>query len=115
MTEEPTGDSPLHRTVGRAEPERGNQIADDVVVVPRVEGDIVPSRVGQGTDDVERLIAVERCDFDRNHVRYLDESPPERVPEGPPSDARLQVEADDCNLLGNAFAMSDQFGIGRIT
>ena len=57
----------------------GHQVVHDGVVVPGVEGDVVAARLGDGADDVEGLVAVERGDLDRDHALDLGELPPERI------------------------------------
>ena len=63
---------------------------------------------GDGADDVERLVAVERRDLDRDDVGDLREAPPERVRQPPPADRRLQVEADERDHAPRRAAMREQ-------
>ena len=55
-----------------------------------------------GANDVERLIAVKRCDLNRDDVFNLYELAPEFVGQRSASDGRLQVETDNRDDGGNA-------------
>ena len=83
--------------------ERRDEIEHDVVVVAGVERDAV---FGAGLDDaahdVERAVAVERRDLDRDDVLDRGEAGPERErPASQAADGRLQVEADQRDRVGD--------------
>src|SRR5690348_12473671 len=85
-----------------AEPERGQQIDDDVVVVAGVQRDVAgPSRLDDGADHVDRRVPVERRDLDRDDAVDLGERPPEVEAEAPVADRGLDVEAANGHDLGD--------------
>ena len=67
------------------------------------------TRIRQRTDNVDRLIAIEGCDLDRNHVFNFEETAPEFVRQNPASNRRLQVKADNRNRRCNRASMRNQF------
>ena len=82
----PSSPPTIRRSTGRPSTSNRNGVTrseHDVVVVAGVQGDVVPARLGDGADHVERLVAVERRDLDRDDVRDLREPPPERVRQQP--------------------------------
>ena len=96
------------------EAERREQVGDDVVVVAGVERDVVAPGLGDGPDDVERLVAVERRDLDRDDVLDLGEAPPERVRQQPAAHRGLEVEADERDDLGDGAAVGDERVVVRV-
>ena len=56
---------------------RREQIQDDVVIVAGVKGDVVALGLDHGADHVQRLIAIERRDFDGDDIFDLGKAPPE--------------------------------------
>ena len=88
-----------HRRAVAHRRERRDQVEDDVVVVAGVERDaLLGARRDHAADDVERAVAVERRDLDRDDVVDRGEAGPERGAEVEPADRRLQVEADQRHL-----------------
>ena len=70
------------------------------------------ARLGDGADDVERLVAVKRRDLDGEHVFDLDEPPPEREGQHAAADRRLEIKADQGNRRGHRAAVGEQ-GLAR--
>ena len=57
-----------------AEVETGKQIIQNVVIVSSVESDFMgAARLRQGANNIERLIAIERRDLNRDHIFDLNE------------------------------------------
>ena len=101
-------DDPRARLGRRPEAERRQQVEHDVVVVAGVEGDVVAAGLGDGADHVERLVAVERGDLDRDDALDLGEPPPERDRSSRPAHGRLEVEADERDHPGDGPAVGQQ-------
>ena len=81
---------------------------DDVVVVPGIENDVVPSAFGDCTHHVDGGIAVKGGDLDGDHIFDLHELFPEIERVFPAADGRLQVKADQRNDLRHFVAMGEQ-------
>ena len=92
----------------RAGRKRRQQIGDDRVVVARVERDVVAAALGHAAVDVQRAIAIERRDLDRDDALDVEEAAPESAIEDAPADRRLQVEAEDRNDVGDAAAVLEE-------
>src|SRR5687768_13173925 len=60
VAQQPANDPAFDRLVAGRDAVRREQVHHDVVVVARVQRDVIAPRLGDGADDVERLIAVER-------------------------------------------------------
>src|SRR5690348_5313645 len=101
-------DPPQRSLAADRDGERCQQIDDDVVVVARVERDVVTARIGDGTDHVDRLIPVEGRDLDRPDVRQLGELAPKGVAENATADRGLEVEAEERHHLTHLAAMQQQ-------
>ena len=114
MPEQAADDAADDGAAGALEAERRHQVGDDVVVVARVERDVVAAGVDDRADDVERLVAVEGRDLDRDHALDLGEAPPEGVRERPAADGRLQVEADDRQALGDPRAVREEVVVAGV-
>ena len=85
-----------------------------MVVVAGVERDpLLGARRDHAADDVERAIAVERRDLDRDDVVERGEARPERRRQIEAADRRLQVEADQRQLDGDGGAMVDDLLLAR--
>jgi len=55
------------------------QVRDDVVIVARVERDVVTPRLDDRPDDINCLIPIERRDLYRPHARDLGEFAPKPI------------------------------------
>ncbi len=108
VAEQPADDTALRRSAVHLEAVGRNQIQNDVVVVPRVEGDVVAPGLRDRADHVERLVAIERRDLDGCDVLQLCEPPPERVRQRPAAHRRLKVETDQRYHLSHAPAVRDK-------
>ena len=75
---------------------------DDRIVVARVERDIAAAALDERRDDVERAVAVERRDLDRDDALDVEKAAPEVPIEHAPADRGLKVEPDHRNDLGHA-------------
>ena len=85
------------------------QIEHDVVIVARVERDVMdPPRFGHRSHNLQRLIAIERRYFDRDNVRNFNETPPEFQRQQPPARRRLQIKPKQREFPGNFLAMRDK-------
>ena len=108
----PLAEQPAHdarRALAVAERREGReQVEHDLVVVAGVERDVRAARIRDGAQHVERLIAIERRDLDRDHLRNLGEAAPELVAEHAPADRRLQVESEQRKHLADGAAVLEQ-------
>ena len=103
------------RVCPRAQVELREQIGDDVVVVACVERNLAAAPgLGYCAHDIQRLVAVERRDLDRHHIRDFDEFAPEGIGQHLPAHRRLQIEADDGDHFGDAAAVVQKLGGGGL-
>jgi len=86
---------------------RSEEVHDDVVVVAGVERDVT-ARFGYRADDVERLIAIERSDFNGDDIFDFDKFFPEVVRENAAADGGLEVETYDRDDLCDGAAVSEK-------
>src|SRR5690606_16288680 len=108
LSEEPADDPALARlAVGSTKPEGRHEIEDDLIVVPGVERDVLASRRDDRPHDVERPVAIEAGDLDRDDVLDLGEAAPKGVRQLAPADRRLEIEAEDRDDLGDRAHVSE--------
>ncbi len=109
VPEQATPDAHVDLLVAALDGERREQIEHDVIVVAGVQRDAL---FGAGGHDaahhIERAVAVEGCHLDRDDVVDQREAAPELHRQRNAADRRLQVKADQRNLLGDGGAMHDQ-------
>ncbi len=114
MAEQPALDPHHGLAAVVAYDERREQVEHDVIVIPGIERDALG---GAGLDHaahhVERAVAIERRDLDRDDVLDLGEAPPERHRQHQPADGRLQIEADQRDLACHRLRMCDQLVLAR--
>jgi hypothetical protein len=80
VAEQSAHDPPLCiSAIAFLKPEGSEQVADDVVIIPGVERDVVPPCLDHGTDDIDRLIAIEWRYFDRYDILDFGKPAPESV------------------------------------
>src|SRR5262245_33802349 len=82
MTEQ-TAAEPQRRLAATRLDEKGqSEVGDDVIVVACIQSDtILSSRRNNAVHDIERAVAIERSDLDRNHVLDRGEAGPEAARE----------------------------------
>ena len=108
VPQQPAHDAALDGAAAHVEAIRREQVEHDVVVVAGVERDVVAAGLGDGADDVERLVAVEGGDLDGDDVLDLHEPPPERERQHAAAHRGLQVEAHQRQNLRHGAAVGDQ-------
>src|SRR3954453_17535241 len=108
MPEQAAHDAPVF--VGEAV--RREQVEHDVVVITGVERDVVAARVGDGADNVDGLVPVERRDLYGDDVLDLGEPSPERIRQDPAADGGLKVKADDRDDVGDGAGVGGQLVFG---
>ena len=114
MAEQAALEAQGHLAIAGAHHERRHEVGDDVVVVAGVERDaLLGVGLGNAEGDVERAIAVERRDLDRDHVVDRREPAPEGARQRNAAHRRLQVEADQRHLVGDRRAVLDQLVLVR--
>src|SRR5258708_7737459 len=79
MAEQTTNDAARVPLSPSLEPEWREQVQDDVVIVAGIEGDIFSTCLDQCPDDIQRLIAVERRDLNRNDILDFSEASPKSI------------------------------------
>ena len=104
---------PPEKCSGRPLPrrERREQVGHDRIVVARVERHVLAPALGQGGRDVERAVAIERRDLDRDHAFDVEEAAPERPVQDASADGGLQVEPDDRDDVRDAAAVIEHVAI----
>src|SRR5688572_5503890 len=74
-----TDNPPLNSPPMLLEAEWGDEIQDDVVVIPRVKRDILSSGSGYSPDHIDCLISIERRNLDGDHILDLRKTAPEGI------------------------------------
>ena len=87
---------------------RREEIGHDVVVVARVESDVVAAGFKDRADDVEGAVAVERRDFDGDEAGDVGEGTPEAVGKHPAADGGLQLVPDADEVARAAARLRDR-------
>lgn len=97
LAEQTADNAPLDHVAVPFKTKSGEEVDDDVVVVSRVERDIVPAGLDDRTNDVQRLVAIKRSDFDRNNVFNFHKASPEIIRKKPAAREWLQIESNHRN------------------
>ena len=93
MPEQPAFDADGHALAIALRDERCQKIEHDVIVIAGVERHPpLSARRDDAADDIERAVAIERCDLDRNHLLDFGEPAPELPRELDTTNRRLKVE-----------------------
>src|SRR5579884_2830937 len=93
------------------EPKFCEQVADNIVIVAGIEGDLIDSAaIDDRSYDIERLVAIERRNFDGDHVGDFREPAPEFVGKHAPSYRGLEVKTDHRNDRSNGARVIEECG-----
>ena len=111
MTEQTSNNAAFHRFAVHVEAKWREQIHHDVIIIACIQRDILAARLSNGANHIQRLIAVERRDFDGDDILNFGKPAPEGVRENAPADCRLQVKSNQRNNFRNALAMRDEFRV----
>ncbi len=116
MAQQAADDPLLDRCSVDDEPEGGQEVRQDVVVIARVEGDVVAARgLHHRADDVLRLVPVERRHLDGLDALDVRHLPPKVVPEEATADARLQIEPEDRDDLAHPRDVGNKLLVRPVT
>src|SRR4051812_43161532 len=105
MPEQTADNTALHQLAFQPEPKGRKKVRNNIVIIPGVKRDVITAALSDGADDIDRLVAIKRSDFDRDYILDLGESTPKRISEHPSANRRLQVEPYHRKNLGNGAAM----------
>src|SRR5262245_47444708 len=109
VPQQPALEADLNLALSGADPERRDEIGDDMVVVAGVERDAILRAGGNDTEgDVQRLVAIERGHLDGNHVIDASKARPKPARQGDTADGGLEIKADHGQLARNAAAVFDE-------
>src|SRR5581483_8689064 len=93
------------------EPKFCEQVADNIVIVAGIEGDLIDSAaIDDRSYDIECLVAIERRNFDGDHVWDFREPAPEFVGKHAPSYRGLEVKTDHRNDRSNSARVIEECG-----
>ncbi len=96
-------------TLSGLKSEPRQKINQNIVVVTCVKSDSAgPARLSHRFQDVQRLVAVERGDFDCADIRDFHEPGPEFLGQDHAADRTLQIETHDRDNFGDLFRVLDQ-------
>src|SRR4029077_1528471 len=84
-----------------------DQIHHDIVIVTSVQRDL-SARFGNGPDNIQSVVTIERRNLYRYHIFDLHKLAPELVGKHAAADRWLQVETDNRQDLNNLPAMADE-------
>ena len=91
------------------------QIVQNVVIVSGVESDLLGAAgLRERSNNVDGLVAIERCNLDRDDVLDLKKLSPEFIGQIAPADRGLQVETDDRDDRGNGASVFQKFCNGFV-
>jgi hypothetical protein len=71
-------------------------------------------RFGNGAHDVERAVAIERRDFDREDLFDLSKATPERKRQNASACRGLEIKPKEGNAVGHGATVGQQFVFGRV-
>ena len=95
--------------------DRHREVEHDVVVVAGIDRDpVLRFRLHDAAHHVEGAIPVKRRRLDGDGVVDFGEAAPERSGKGTAADRRLEIEADQRNLIGDPSAMRGQRVLGIV-
>jgi hypothetical protein len=94
VTQQAAYDAVRFRSLSDSKNVRRDKIHHNVVIVAGVESDVA-SRLRHGPNNIEGLVAIERSNFDGDHVLDFREFPPKTVGQHAATDGWLQVKSDD--------------------
>src|SRR5689334_14663394 len=86
---------------------RRDEIEHDVVIVASVKGDVIASRLDDGADNVNGLIAIEWRNLDGDDVCDFGKAPPKGEGQGASTDGGLKIKSNDGDSFCNSATMSD--------
>ena len=110
MSQQPPGEVNCRLSLRAGKAVSGQQVDNDAVVVSGIECHaVLPSAVDQRTRNIQRLVAIEAGNLDREYLLDLEKPAPEGVPEQPASHRGLQVETKERDDFRHRTAMFDQF------
>src|SRR5687767_5365623 len=89
LAEQPAGK--VERRAAAIRGERREQIGHDRIIVSRVKRHVVAAALRECGGDVERPVAIERCDFYGDDAVDVEEATPEGAVENTSADGGLQV------------------------
>src|SRR5579884_2123807 len=107
LAEQPADDASLDgpstdgKAIGR------EQIENDVIVIAGVQGNILAAGLGDGTNNIEGLVAIERRDLDGHHALNFEELPPEAIRQKTAADSGLKIKTHDRQHLGDGAAVNE--------
>src|SRR5438552_1068158 len=102
----------LHASVD-LEDKGSKKVQGYVVVVPCIERDFA-SRFRYGSNDIKRLVAVERSDLDSHNIFNFHKVAPKSIREYAATHGRLQIKTNHGKDFRHSSAVSQQSGIARI-
>src|SRR5450432_1318857 len=113
LAQQPAGNARRARTVTEWR-KGGEQIEHDLIIVSGVERDVGAPGVRHRSHDLERLVAIERRDLDRDHLRNLREVAPEFVAKHAAADGGLQIETKQWKQLADGATVLEQLSLWRV-
>ncbi len=76
-----------------------------MVVVAGVEGNVLSAGLGDGANDVDRLVAIEWRDLYGHDPLDFEKLPPEAIRQRAAADRRLEIETDKGKHVGDGTAV----------
>lgn len=113
LAEEPSCKSPFHSATVDVESMRREKIEDDVIIVARVECDVIAAGFGNGADHIKCAVSIKGGDLDRDHRREFREAPPKRIRQHASAGRGLEIETEDGQHISDRPAMIEEFVIRR--
>jgi len=113
MAEEATDNAAFDLLAVHGKSVRREEVHHDVVVIAGVERNVAAG-FGDGADDIQSLVAIERSDFDGGDIFDFGEFAPEIVREDAATDGWLKIKADDGKNLCDGAAMGEERRVGSV-
>src|SRR3954470_4847571 len=116
MPKQPADNSSLNTLAVHFKAKWRHQIDNNVVVVPGIKSDILAPALCDGANHIDRLVAIERSNFNGDDIFNFSEAAPKRVAQHSATRCWLKIKSDQRNHFRDTAAMSDHFifsGVGE--
>src|SRR4051812_48095756 len=109
MPKQPADNSSLNTLAVHFKAKWRHQIDNNVVVVPGIKSDILATALRDRANHIDRLVAIERSNFNGDDIFSFSEAPPEREAQQSATRCGLKIKSDQWNDFSDTAAMSDHF------
>ncbi|MNJ55790.1 hypothetical protein D3C77_513080 [compost metagenome] len=102
MTQQTADNALLDLHAINLKPVSRQQISNNIIVISRIQSDfLTTARFTNRSDDIQRLITVERSHLDRFYPGNFSKLAPKLIAQPLPAHSRLQIKSENGNHLSN--------------